>query len=69
MLKKLAKCIREYKLATILTLIFIVCEVVIEIFIPFMTAKLITNISCRLAPGSADGRRYAKFEIGESSTC
>ena len=44
MLKKLAKCVREYKLATILTLIFIVCEVVIEIFIPFMTAKLITNI-------------------------
>lgn len=44
MLKKLAKCIREYKLPTILTLIFIVCEVVIEIFIPFMTAKLITNI-------------------------
>ena len=44
MIKKLAKCIREYKLPTILTLIFIVCEVVIEIFIPFMTAKLITNI-------------------------
>ena len=44
MLKKLAKCVREYKLPTILTLIFIVCEVVIEIFIPFMTAKLITNI-------------------------
>ena len=44
MFKKLAKCVREYKLPTILTLIFIVCEVVIEIFIPFMTAKLITNI-------------------------
>ena len=44
MLKKLAKCVREYKLPSILTLIFIVCEVVIEIFIPFMTAKLITNI-------------------------
>ena len=28
-----------------------------------------TFVSCRLAPGSADGRRYAKFEIGESSTC
>lgn len=44
MLKKLAKCIREYKKETILTLIFIVCEVIIEIFIPFTTAKLITAI-------------------------
>lgn len=44
MLKKLAKCIREYKKETVLTLIFIVCEVIIEIFIPFMTANLITAI-------------------------
>ena len=44
MIKKLAKCIREYKVPTILTLIFIVCEVIIEIFIPFMTADLITKI-------------------------
>ena len=44
MIKKLAKCIREYKAPTVLTLIFIVCEVIIEIFIPFMTADLITKI-------------------------
>ena len=44
MIKKLAKCVREYKKPTILTLIFITLEVIIEIFIPFMTAKLITNI-------------------------
>ena len=44
MIKKLAKCIREYKLPTVLTLIFIICEVIIEIFIPFMTANLITKI-------------------------
>ena len=44
MLKKLAKCVREYKLPTILTLIFIVAEVVIEVLIPFITANLINHI-------------------------
>ena len=44
MLKRLAKCVREYKLATILTFIFIVCEVVIEVFLPFITANLINSI-------------------------
>ena len=37
MLKRLAKCIREYKLPTILTLIFIIGEAVIETAIPFIT--------------------------------
>ncbi len=44
MLKRLAKCIREYKLHVILTLIFIVAEAVIEAFIPFITASLINQI-------------------------
>ena len=44
MIKKLAGCIREYKLPSILTLIFIVCEVVIEVFIPFITADLVNSI-------------------------
>ena len=44
MLKRLAKCIREYKAATILTLIFIVCEAVIETLIPFITADLVNQI-------------------------
>ena len=44
MLKQLAKCIREYKKATILTLIFIVGESVIEIFIPFITANLVNDL-------------------------
>ena len=44
MLKRLAKCVREYKLASILTFIFIVCEVVIEVFLPFITANLINGI-------------------------
>lgn len=44
MIRKLAQCIREYKLPSILTLIFIVAEVVIECFIPFMTADLVNQI-------------------------
>ncbi len=44
MIKRLAKSIREFKLPSILTLIFIVAEVVIEVFIPFITVKLINHI-------------------------
>ncbi len=44
MLKRLSKCIREFKLPTILTLIFIVGEVVIECFIPFITANMVNKI-------------------------
>ena len=44
MLKRLAQCVREYKIHTILTFIFIVCEVVIEVFLPFITADLIESI-------------------------
>lgn len=44
MIRKLAQCIREYKLPSILTLIFIVAEVIIECFIPFMTADLVNQI-------------------------
>lgn len=44
MIKKLAGCIREYKLPSVLTLIFIVCEVIIEVFIPFITADLVNSI-------------------------
>lgn len=44
MIKRLAKSIREFKKPSILTLIFIIAEVVIEVFIPFITAKLINYI-------------------------
>lgn len=44
MIKRLAKCIREYKLPTILTLVFIIGETVIETLIPFTTANLVNNI-------------------------
>ena len=44
MIRKLAKCIREYKTPAILTLIFIIGEVIIECFIPFITADLVNKI-------------------------
>ena len=43
MLKQLAKCIREYKLTSILAPISITMEVVMETIIPFIMAKLIDN--------------------------
>ena len=44
MLKRLAKCVREYKAPAILTLILIVGEAVIECLIPFITADLVNRI-------------------------
>ncbi len=44
MIKKLAACIREYKKPTVLTLLFIIGEVIIETLIPFMTADLVNQI-------------------------
>ena len=43
-LKLLFKCVREYKLPAILTLIFITGEAVIEVFIPAVTKDLIDEI-------------------------
>ncbi len=44
MLKKLLKCVREYKTPALLTLLFIVGEAVIEALIPFTTASLVNEI-------------------------
>lgn len=44
MLKRLASCVREFKKPTILTLIFIVGEVLIECALPFVTAELVNSI-------------------------
>ena len=45
MLKRLAQCVREFKIYVIPTLVFIVAEAVIEVLIPFITASLINEIS------------------------
>ncbi len=42
--KNLLKCVREFKLPAILTLIFIMGEAVIEVFIPAITKDLINEI-------------------------
>ena len=44
MFKKFLGSVREFKKPSILTLIFIIAEVVIEVFIPFITANLINYI-------------------------
>lgn len=43
-IKTLAKSVREYKKPTVLTLIFIILEVFMEVLIPFMTADLVNAI-------------------------
>ncbi len=42
--KLLLSCVREYKLPTVLTLLFIVCEAIIETAIPFITVDLVNSI-------------------------
>ena len=44
MLKRLATCIRDYKKPTVLTLLLMTGEAIIEAFIPFTTAKLVNEI-------------------------
>ncbi len=41
MIKQLAKCIKQYKLPSILAPIFVVCEVIMEVIIPLVMARLI----------------------------
>lgn len=43
MIKRLSKCIREYKLPSILAPIFVTMEVFLEVFIPLIMGKLIDN--------------------------
>ena len=43
MIKRLSKCIREYKLPSILAPIFISLEVILEVFIPLIMGELMDN--------------------------
>ena len=49
MFKRLLGCVREFKKPTILTLIFITAEAVIETLIPFITASLVNKIQAGAA--------------------
>ena len=51
MLKRLSACVREYKAPTLLTLLFIVGEAVIEALIPFTTARLVNEIKAGIDMG------------------
>ncbi len=44
MIRRLSKCVREFKTPTILTLVFIIGEAIIETFIPFITADMVNRI-------------------------
>ena len=59
MIKRLAKSIREYKTASILTLLFMVGESIVESFIPFITADLVNTINANA--DSADPALVAKI--------
>ncbi len=56
MIKRLAGCIREYKLASMLSPLFVSMEVIIECIIPFVTAQLIDRIE-----KGADLNEIARF--------
>lgn len=44
MFKRLLRSVREFKKPTVLTLIFIVCEAIIETAIPFVTAGMVNSL-------------------------
>ena len=51
MIKTFVKCIREFKTPTLLTLLFMVGEVFIEVLIPFYTADLVNDIKAGVPMG------------------
>ena len=48
MFKRLFGCVREYKSYTVYTLIFIIAEVIIECFLPFITSRVINNLEANI---------------------
>ena len=44
MLKRLARCVREYRAPAILTILFMIGEAAIECLIPFITANLVNSV-------------------------
>ena len=43
MLKKLAACVRQYKLPALMTPVLVIAETVLEVLIPLVMAELIDN--------------------------
>ena len=63
--KRLAKCVREYKTASVLTMLFIVGEVVIECLIPFIVADLTNKIkdSCEMQQLTRTGLQLVAMAV------
>ena len=65
MIKKLAKSIREFKLASVLTPVFIAGEVTMEVIIPVVMAKLLDEgINYKNAQGEVVGDPQKLWQIG-----
>ena len=65
MIKKLAKSIREYKLASVLSPLFITGEVAMEVIIPLIVAELINRgINYKNAAGQVVGNSENLIRIG-----
>ncbi len=65
MIKKLAKSVREYKLASILCPLFIAGEVTMEVIIPMVMAKLLDEgINYKNAAGEVVGNIQSLWQIG-----
>lgn len=45
MFRTIQRCLREYKTPTIITILFMTGEAIIEAIIPFITARLVDHIS------------------------
>ena len=52
LLKRLSQCVREYKAPALLSMLFIIAEVVIEAIIPFLTADLVNSIKAGVDMGT-----------------
>ena len=65
MLRKLAKSVREYKLASFLAPLFIAGEVLMEVIIPLIVARLInTGIEYKDASGQVVGNIENLINLG-----
>lgn len=64
MLKTLAKCVREYKLSSILSPIFVTGEVILECLIPFVIVQLGTAIQNNIGLWGA-GSSWATLGVGQ----
>ena len=75
MIKKLARSIREYKRDCILTPVFVVVEVIMEVLIPFLMAKLIDEVissgdmAVMRSTGTATYRKTFPESVWSKASC